>query len=781
MILLLIVAMIGCSNGGGPIAPNLDDTDVVLTPSIDSKTNASVEPDRFVLSLGVLNFSEDHSQVEVVPIREAAFHLNVLGWLEQQPGLDFFNIVAVSWSDHDSLLVNIRITHPFPYNLGLACRDMRLIMITPASKIFPATLTPDLHGNPSPIYASRTILNPDGYSTLWNRWTSEEVLHPMIFGYIRGKFATHDEYFIEGNLHPFREYHSDDLNRVFLPNQNVTKQFDFKVVPGPFSVAYSVDCSWDVPTKIPPKDAFLDFTLSANCPEPYQISATVTANTLTKIGGSATVQFDVFDWQDTSDFKHIQVEAPDLFFGKIDIDPNSHIMSPTLDSRRYEVIIPNAKGSALTTNGGSDLLVAVEDALNSTINPDLTAYNIFKLPVMDQPGFWRDRDGDGSWVNTPLLSPYLTPSTLSTGQPDIAVFSYPEGAAQLFGPDPELLMFDDVNTRFIAWNRTINSTQIRAGYPQAQPPSWLLYPHAMDCNNPGWAGVASTSSVGDGNYKIKHAINMFTPFGLYGYSWSSGTWKPGDPNAFLETIRDVTAGMGNVYGDPVYGLFAYESGALPTVGHVINVSSPYVQPVTPNVFRADIPLGNVGGIPGEIFYGAERLKFGIDTEASDINQLPHNWYAVYIVESNPTTANSEMEGFKINFSNLPSEFFWNLTDFDIKSEFPGGYAVDCEVVPAFTNHVTLVDITKAEFNWLCVLMTDDLSYWLAFYDPLNPSPDNPTNDPLLPIYVSNSVPLDLPSGMKAVAMDVDHQFFEVFVLLRDASDKYYLTPFEFFY
>ena len=779
LFLVLIIGLMGCSGGSsGPIMPDMDGTDVGITEPTGSGRALNYEPDRYLLGMGMLHIDPETAQVEVEPMRNLGFHLNLLGWLEQQPGKNFFEITAASWSDHDSLLVDIRITHPFPYMKNLTARDMRAIMISPGLKIFPSTLIKDVNGQTTPIFASRTLLNPDGFSTLWNRWTWEEIHHPQLFGYLIGQYASADEYFIPGNLHPFIEYSSDPKNRVFVPNQSVVRQFDFALYPLPFSIAYAVDVSWDLPINEPVTNVWEDFPISANCPEPYQISATIVSNTLTKIGGSATVQFDVRDWQDATNFSHIQVEAPDLFFGPVEIDPNSHIMSPTIDSRRYEITIGNAKGNAVTANGGSDMLVAVEDAENSTVNPDLTAYNIFKLPVVDDPGFWRDRDGDGSWVNTPLESPYLVPSSLSTGQPDLAVFSYPEGASQFFGDDPELLMFDDANSRFIVWSRGLNASFIRSGYPVSTPPSWLLYPHAMDCNNNGVAGVASTSSVVFGNYMVRHAINMFDNVGVYGTSWSSGTWITGNPNSYYETIRDVTAGMGNLFADPVYGLYAYESGPLPASGHVVNVSYPHTDPYNSNVFRADIPLGNTTGVPGEMYYGSERLRFGVDTNPVGIQT---QWWPVYILESNPTSGTSELEGFKVNFSNLPTEHFWNVPDADIKAEFPGGYGIDCEVVPSYTKHVTLISTQKAEYNWLCVLMTDDIHYWLAFYDPLNPTPDNPTESPTVPIYVTDPIALDNASGMVPVAMDIDHQYFEVYVLLRDSSNKYYITPFEFFY
>ncbi|MFH1676549.1 MAG: hypothetical protein ABIC40_05945, partial [bacterium] len=478
LVIIMIAGLIGCSGGGkSPVLPNLTGTDVEITKATNGQpAEVRAETSRNLWGLWTLNVNADHSAIEVVPVRDAQFHLNVTGYLENPPGVSNLKITNVSWTDWGTLLVDIQLKHPFKSSPTLTGFDVRGIAILPATKLFTSIIT-DVDGDPAQLYASRYLVNADGYSTLWNRETAKPVEYPKIFGYIRGKMATKNEMGIQGNLHGFRAFWTDPIRRIFQSNQAATRTYEFDFPPGPLSFAYAVDACWEPPDKTLTGDPGVldvpgDFPLSANCPEPYQISTTIVSNTLTKVGGSATVQFEVFDWQDATAFSHVHVEAPDLFYGTL--DPGSPI-NVGVNSSTYEIVIPNSNGDALTANGGSDLLVVVEDTTNSTSNPDLTAYNIFKLPVADVPAFWRDRHGDGSYVDVPLAVPLIVPSTLSTGMPDLAVVSYPVDPHALFNKEPEIMLFDDNDERFIAYDRDLNSTSEKAGYPLS-PSSWLLFP-----------------------------------------------------------------------------------------------------------------------------------------------------------------------------------------------------------------------------------------------------------------------------------------------------------------
>jgi len=239
--------------------------------------------------------------------------------------------------------------------------------------------------------------------------------------------------------------------------------------------------------------------------------------------------------------------------------------------------------------------------------------------------------------------------------------------------------------------------------------------------------------------------------------------------------------MGNIWLDPIFALFAYESGTLPDRCHVLSVGDPYIDPYINNTFRTYVPRADAGGIPDAIWHAAERLRCAADTQPPPGHPVV-NWpyMPFYVLESNASLGTSEVEGFKIDFANLGPGPIWRISHSNIISEFPGTWAVDCEVVPSYTNHVTLVGETQAQYNWLCVLMRDNVDYWLAFYDPLNPTPDNPGNNPQRTIYMSNKMPISV-GGFEPVAMDVDHQYFEVYVLCRDPTDNYAMTVFEFFY
>jgi len=777
--LILVIGLLGCSgSGGSPVLPDVAGTDEGITSSVQVDEHGFISQGSHSLwGLYNMHLNADHTNIEVEPVREITFHLNIVGYLQNPPGTNNLIIQNVSITDDDTLMVGIQLLHPFG-KLNLTGHDVRGIAILPAEKQFISTIVPDAD-EPDGIsaYASRRLLNADGYTSLWNRWTAQEIYHPQLFGYIKGKYATPDEYYIEGNLHGFKNFYTIDNRHIFEPGQGKYVDYEFDFPPGPLTFAYAVDVCWEVPINIPVVLIEDDFPITANCAEPYQISVSVVSNSLTKVAGSAVIQFDVADWQDATAFSNVYIEAPDLFFNTI--DPGAPIGFPAPNTARYEVTVPNTRGDAITAKGGSDLLIVVEDFENSTVNPDLTAYHIVKIPVADVPGFWRDRDGDSSWVNVPIAVPLMQPSSLSNGMPDLAIVSYPQSECEIFDGEPELMLFDDTNEQFMVLDRDLNSTEPKSGYPiDTTPPSWLLYPHCMDSTGMGWFGVGSTSTVGISgtSYEVKHIINMFNQCGVYGRSWHSGSMD-GSPNEFLETVRDITAGQGNVLGDPVYALLAYESGTMPSMAHVLSVGSPYVGP-TNNTFRGEIPMMNAPAVPGAIDDGAERLRCGIDTDVQGV--LAAGRYAYYVAETNPSTGTSELECFEINFQALPVNPLWTVPDGQIKITYPGAYAIDIEVVPSRTNQITIMGEQKAQYNWVCVLMTDGITYWLAFYDPLNPSPASPGNDPALPIYSSSKVSI-LGSNFMPVAMDIDYQHFEVYVLSLDDTGRYYVTVFEYFY
>jgi hypothetical protein len=781
--IVLVIGLISCSGGGGsPIMPGVAGTDEGITSSLVTQSSGFItQQDHALWGLYYMHLNADHTGIAVEPVREAQFHLNVVGYLQNPPGTNNLIISNVSVSDTGTLLVDIFLKHPFPGKVNLTGFDVRGIAILPGEKQFISTIIPDVD-EPDGVsaFASRRLVNADGYTSLWNRWTAQEVYHPQIFGYIKGKFATPDEYYIQGNLHGFKAFWTGgdglEFRHAFEPGQGSTRNYEFDFPPGPLTFAYAVDVCWEPPINLP-ATSIDDFPITANCDEPFHISVSIVSNSLTKIAGSATIQFDVSDWQDATAFSNVYVESPDLFFNTI--DPGPPIGFPGPNTARYQVTVPNTRGDAITTGGGSDLLIVVEDMANSTVNPDLTAYQIVKIPVADVPGFWRDRDGDSTWVNVPIALPLMQPSSLSSGQPDLAIVSYPGNECEIFNGEPELMLFDDVNEQFMVLDRMLDSTEPKSGYPIAtSPPSWLLYPHCMDSTNTGWYGVGSTSEVGVSgtSYEVKNIVNMFTQCGIYGKSWHSGTMD-GSPNEYLETVRDVTNGQGNLTGDPLFGLLAFESGTMPSVAHILSVGFPYVGP-TSNTFRGEIPMLNAGNVPGAIDPGAERLRCGIDTDCKQ--ELGTNHYAFYVAECNPTAGNSELELFDTNVQALPVNSLWTVTNAMINANWPGAYAIDCEVVPSKTNEVTIMGEDKAEYNWFCVLMGDGNDYWLAFYDPLNPSPDSPGNDPTLPIYVSTNAPY-LGGNFRPVAMDIDYQNFEAYVLSIDDLDNYYVTVFEYFY
>ena len=69
-----------------------------------------------------------------------------------------------------------------------------------------------------------------------------------------------------------------------------TRTYDIDLPPGAFTFGYSVDASWEPPNPYPPVVIPDDFPITANSLEAFQLSPNVVANTLTRTGGSATLE-----------------------------------------------------------------------------------------------------------------------------------------------------------------------------------------------------------------------------------------------------------------------------------------------------------------------------------------------------------------------------------------------------------------------------------------------------------------------------------------------------------
>jgi len=371
--LTVIVAIItlglwGCSGlSGNPAAPPGTPSGLSSEPTafVHQTNSNSHTPWGYYL----VHVDANRTGYEIIPIRTASDHWNVLKWLENTPCPDCLNITSFETTDYNTLLIDVELIHPFQ-NYNFTGFDVRGIVIFDGSLWFPE------HGLSASdrLQGDGELLNADGYTSLYNSQTIGSGPSGLQ-GYIKGDMAT---------LHPpdstvngFKRYTvPEDGNRnPFYPNEAVTRTFEIDMPDGEFVFGYAVDANWAPPLNKPVTDPLDDFGPEANCPEPWCIR---THGEGILIDGTTTLMIEVFDWQGSTTHSEPVLECPDLFPGTV----TAEMIETWSGITRYEVTIENSYNAPL---GIYRLLVSVEDEENEFSPPwlDLTAYSLATIEVHD--------------------------------------------------------------------------------------------------------------------------------------------------------------------------------------------------------------------------------------------------------------------------------------------------------------------------------------------------------------------------------------------------------------
>ncbi len=718
MFSLLLVFAVGCSGGGSPLVPPVDGTDV---PGLADRPPSLWDGNRVSWGMYMLHVNEDHTAIEVEPLRAADFHINVQPFLEYQFCDDCLSITNISASGHGTLLVDILLKHPpgLPYT-DLTGFDIRGTAIFNAEKLFPNTFMPD---GTTQITASARLLNADGWTTHFN--AEDEGF------WEKGKMVAPSVPTPHGNLHPFRAFWTDPNRRMFEVGEEDTRTYDIDLPPGAFTFGYSVDASWEPPDTYPPAVIPDDFPITANSLEAFQLSPNIVANTLTRTGGSATLEIEVFDWQGPGTIDSVFAEAPDLFPG-IATMTDTGLTTPI--SKTYSVVLNNLNMNAPTATGVDVLVCAVDQDLTVS-QLDLRAFNIVNLPVADVAPGWRPRDL--AFHNIPIV-PIIPDGIQDFGVAHPLYSSSPGDTRAYFKKDS--------TEEFWRYDFDYTSAEILSGYPGSSP-SWITPSSRLDVINESGVMCVITNSWNQDlqpaldNYNMTLA-NFFSKEGLYNWSWYSVPDIPGDPSDYQERAIDCSSGWGNKYGDPMYVLYAYESsastGIAPADVSLLSIWAPYDNSISPNpAIRTTVPRG-VG--PGLVDENTVRAFAIDDTPAG----LGPNSNLAYILDDDG------IEIFETYFVYLPS--IYRSTILTSMIPVPGIVPVDIECLPAYLNGVWDGG-AYAKNNWIAVLLDVTLGNQFVVgileFDPL-------TNTSTL---LANTITY----AGTPLYMDVDMETFEIHV------------------
>jgi hypothetical protein len=401
---VIILLLTGCSGGGSPALPGNDSPNLPASEigkattsetGMDKGTGGVKEANRYLWAYDLIYVdpsAPEGDRFEVVPVRSAGTHWNVISWLEKSPCTNCVKIISMTNSDHGTKLVKVSIKHPFT-NPSLTGFDVRGIAMFNGSHMFPTSVL----NISDRTMGDGELLNANGFTTLYN-FSTKGFGPSGLQGYKKGKFASVE--MPDSRLNGFKVFESagaSNTRNAFYAGDTITQTYDISMPDGQFIFGYAVDASYAPPSTTPVTDPMVDFPANANCYEPFKILVSIKSDTLTSQAGILTLTINVSDHQGPASYAKPVIECPELF----DTPPSV----ADLGSGKFEVSIQNVKKAVA---GSYPLLISVVDNQNagSPSWVDLTGYQVTKINVRAETGWARTWGSTGyDTVNSVKVGP----------------------------------------------------------------------------------------------------------------------------------------------------------------------------------------------------------------------------------------------------------------------------------------------------------------------------------------------------------------------------------------
>ncbi len=274
MLLVAAFAMISCS-GANPALPGTD------VPE-KARDGMETESNRWVWGNWRMHVPEDHSSIEITPVRGAELHYNVKMLLENGPCDNCIWVSAFKNNGDGTISVDISIRHPYPGNDYYTGFDVRGIFYTTANYHieFPEGGGPG--GGPiipSISTGDPELLNPDGFTNAYDPSTNQYI-GPIFYYQPGGDLGATLEvedlgFYLGWMLWPYIDYYSTEQRRAFTSGATVTRTYHVALPPGEWEFGYSVDACWAKPINVPVTNIETDFPEQANTLRPYRMDAFV--------------------------------------------------------------------------------------------------------------------------------------------------------------------------------------------------------------------------------------------------------------------------------------------------------------------------------------------------------------------------------------------------------------------------------------------------------------------------------------------------------------------------
>ena len=348
MMLILILLFAACSGsekyGNSPVAPSINDSDQPLM------FGTGEESGRSILAAYDAVVDPIAKTFTVTPVnRESSYHLPLTSYYPNVLKITGYGWTPNFWAD-------INLKHPFPGS-GIDVFDPRVIAILPAnpgvSFNYP---TLNCIGNNS------VVMEPDGYTKL--------------FDSLGGS--------ITGNTNPFKAYFQDQPFRIWsgmgVYQETQRWNMDVNGFGGPLKFKFVVDVSTNYPDT---SQQILD-----NAPEPVDMDILIDSN-LNPLGGSASLDITILDWQGLSRIGGVSVESPSLFNGSDNIPYSS---SPSSYEYTFSGTITNELGAP---GGDYGVLVGTWDNVSGIwlydeVSVSVIGFNLEIVKTVSMPAYAHD-------------------------------------------------------------------------------------------------------------------------------------------------------------------------------------------------------------------------------------------------------------------------------------------------------------------------------------------------------------------------------------------------------
>jgi len=153
----VLFLVVGCSDT--PVITPSENQDYVTS----GREAVSINSSRYLWGFWEVLVDPGNHDVQVIPRRSTAMHLNMVLMMEQVLCQDCIKIGNFNFIPPDQLSVDLTLKHPIQDNLNLTGFDVRGIFISTADYTFPTNNRNISLGGAFPM-----LVNPDGYTSLFN-------------------------------------------------------------------------------------------------------------------------------------------------------------------------------------------------------------------------------------------------------------------------------------------------------------------------------------------------------------------------------------------------------------------------------------------------------------------------------------------------------------------------------------------------------------------------------------------------------------------------------------